>query len=252
MELTGVHQREREFHDQLAERLEPEQMPPGDPDILERPLLDALGDISGLRVLDLGCGDGGLIFHLLDRGADVVGLDISPGMTEVARRRVERFRPDASVELVAAPLEESGLDPGSFDLIVGKWILHHVDIRQGADAVDRLLKPGGRGVFFENHAGNPALRFARRNLAGRFGIPRFGTPDEHPLEEADYEYWRSRFASVELVWPTFHFFGLFNRQLLRYRNRRMNQATQRADEWIYEKAPRLRRYGYHVIVVLTK
>ena len=36
-------------------------------------------------------------------------------------------------------IERSGLEPGSFDVIVGKWILHHVDIREGAEAEERVL-----------------------------------------------------------------------------------------------------------------
>ena len=252
MALADVHERERRHHDELAARLDPELMPPRKPDLFERPLLDALGEIAGKRVLDLGCGDGELSFQLVDRGADVVALDISPGMVEVARRRLERFRPAAGVRFVAAPIEASDLDPESFDLIVGKWVLHHLDLHEGTDAINGLLKPGGRGVFFENHAGNPLLRLARRYLAGRFGIPRLGTADEHLLEESDYEYWRTRFGSVELLWPDFHLFGLFNRQVLRYRHPRINRVTRRADQWVYEHLPRLRRYGYHVIVALSK
>lgn len=251
MTLTDAHEREREFHDRLAEQLDPKQMPPRPPDIFEQPLLDALGEISGKRVLDLGCGDGGLSFHLIDRGAEVVGLDISPGMTAVCRRRIERFRPEAEIKLVAAPLEESGLGTDSFDLIVGKWILHHLDTGPASKEIQRLLKPGGRGVFFENHFGNPLLRFGRTHLAGRFGIPQFGTADEHPLEASDYDQWGSRFGSVELRWPDFHFFGLLNRQLFRYRHPRLNRASQGADKWVFDHVPRLRPYGYHVIVVLT-
>jgi SAM-dependent methyltransferase len=252
MALADVHERERRHHDELAAQLAPELMPPREPDRFEQPLLDAVGEIAGKHVLDLGCGDGGLSFHLVDRGADVTALDISPGMVEVARRRLEHFRPEASVRLVAAPIEASGLKPGSFDLIVGRWILHHLDLHQGAEAIAALLKPGGRGVFFENHAGNPLLRLARRHLAGRFGIPRLGTVDEHLLERSDYECWRARFSSVELVWPDFYFFGLLNRQVLRYRFPRMNRWSVRADGWVFDHLKALRPYGYHVVVRLAK
>jgi SAM-dependent methyltransferase len=252
MALADVHDRERRHHDELAAQLDPELMPPHEPDRFERALLEAIGEIAGKRVLDLGCGDGELSLQLVDRGADVTGLDISPGMVEVARRRLERFRPDAAVRFTAAPIESSDLEPGSFDVVAGKWILHHLDLRDGTDAIDALLKPGGVGVFFENHAGNPLLRFARRHLAGRFGVPRLGTVDEHLLEHSDYEHWRMRFPKLELIWPDFHFFGLFNRQVLRYRSPRVNRWSARADEWVYQHLPALRPYGYHVIVRITK
>jgi len=252
MALADVHERERCHHDELAAGLDPDLMPPRDPDRFERTLLETFGEIAGMRVLDLGCGDGELSIQLADRGAEVTALDISPGMIEVARGRLERFRPGATARLVAAPIERSGLEPGSFDLVVGKWILHHLDRDEGTEAVHQLLKPGGRGIFFENHAGNPFLRFARKHLAGRFGIPRLGTVDEHLLERSDYEHWRMRFRSVELVWPDFHFFGLLNRQVLRYRSPRLNRWSAGLDEWVFDHLPALRPYGYHVIVRLTK
>jgi 2-polyprenyl-3-methyl-5-hydroxy-6-metoxy-1,4-benzoquinol methylase len=50
--------------------------------------LDALGVRQGTRLLDIGCGAGRALRLAADRGADVSGLDASPGMLETARRRV--------------------------------------------------------------------------------------------------------------------------------------------------------------------
>ncbi len=44
-------------------------------------------DLRGSRVLDAGCGTGALAFELAERGADVVGVDISPQLIEIARTR---------------------------------------------------------------------------------------------------------------------------------------------------------------------
>jgi len=49
-------------------------------------VLSVLGDVAGLRVLDLGCGSGIYPRLLARRGASVTGLDQSPGMIEQARR----------------------------------------------------------------------------------------------------------------------------------------------------------------------
>lgn len=49
--------------------------------------LDALGDVSHLEVMDLGCGGGHTTLALADRGAKVTGLDISPDLMAVARAR---------------------------------------------------------------------------------------------------------------------------------------------------------------------
>ena len=222
-------------------------MPPTEPDRIERMLLDAIGPVAGVRVLELGCGEGDLTLQLLQRGANVVALDVSSGMVEVARARAERFCPTARADLRVAPVEETGVEDASVDLVTGKWILHHVDLAAAAREVHRVLRPGGAGVFFENHALNPLLGLGRRHLVGRFGIRRFGTEDEHPLTRADYELWRSTFSSLELEYPDFHFVELLTRQLFTERPR-VRAAGRRVDELVWRRLPVLRPYGYHVIV----
>ena len=55
----------------------------------DRPaVLEALGPVLGRRVLDAGCGPGLRVVALLAAGADVIGLDASPVMVDLARRRV--------------------------------------------------------------------------------------------------------------------------------------------------------------------
>src|SRR5205807_2280282 len=80
------------------------------PDPYEAAVLDALGDVSGLEVLDAGCGAGDLTLELLRRNARVTALDLSADLLAVARARVERFAgPEPPVRFVAAPLEDTGL-----------------------------------------------------------------------------------------------------------------------------------------------
>jgi SAM-dependent methyltransferase len=61
-------------------------------------VLDALGDLAGAHVLDVGCGTGATILELIDRGAaDVVGVDLSEPMVAAARAGIDDSR--ARVEL---------------------------------------------------------------------------------------------------------------------------------------------------------
>lgn len=115
---------------------------------LERPAtLSLLPNIEGTRVLDAGCGAGHLSEELADRGATVVGLDVSHEMLTYARERA----PDA--DFVRADLG-SGLPfgDGAFDGIASSLAFHYVknwaalfrDLR-------RVLGPGGWVVFSVQH-----------------------------------------------------------------------------------------------------
>jgi SAM-dependent methyltransferase len=192
--LDAIHRREASYHDALAR--EWEVLPPREPDPWERSVLEAALPVDGLRVLDLGCGDGELTFRLLDAGARVTALDISPAMVELVRGRLARYRPYTNADLVVAPAETTGLPDASFDVIVGKFVLHHVDLEGAVDELVRLLRPGGRGVFVETSAFNPVLALARKHIVqrGRFGTSSCGTPDEHPLTRADVRMIASRSA----------------------------------------------------------
>ena len=244
--------REREFHDALARQLDVDALARDHrPDGLDLALLALAGDVRGLRILDAGCGQGDLTLHLLGQGAAVTALDVSPGMIDVVRTRAQRL-PDGGQALsaVAAPLEQSGLAAGGFDLILGKFILHHIDVASGARELRRLLRPGGRAIFIENAGDNPLLAFARDRLAGRWGIPRLGTEDEHPLTSRDIDALGEVFERATAHYPVFEFLVLFDRQVLRFKLPRVSRAIRGIDNAVHRRAPRLRRFSYRVIVEL--
>ncbi len=243
----AARDRELEFHDALAAPLVAAAMPPKMLDDVDRALVAQIGPIAGLRVLDLGCGVGDLTIRYLAAGASVTALDLSPKMIDVVRERVAAFagRPVAPV---VAPVEATGLLDASFDVIAGKYILHHVDVAAAAREIHRLLAPGGRAVFAENSGDNPILMFARGRLAGRFGIVRFGTPDEHPLRRPDYEAIREVFGNVQVTYPVFFFFTLVDRQLLRFRFALLSRILKGMDRAIGRSIPPLRRLSYRVFV----
>ena len=116
----------------------------------EHPAMRArMGDVSGLVVLDAGCGPGFLLRDLLHGGAaGVVGIDISPTMLEISRERL-----GSEVELIetnlGAPLP---LDDDSFDLVVSSLALDYVrDWSVPLSEFRRVLKPKGRLVFSVLH-----------------------------------------------------------------------------------------------------
>ena len=242
MSSDGVHARERAFYDEQAAGLRTAEITRA-PDPYELPLLAALGDVAGLSVLEVGCGAGELSAELVRRGARLTALDLSPAMVDLARERV-----NGDARFLAASLEQTGLEAGSFDRVVGKWILHHADVPEAAAEVHRLLKPGGVGVFFENQERNPALRLARRRALDLPGVQRVGTEDEHPLSRGDFALLRGLFESVDLSYPNLYLFEALSRAL----GHRGHRPLQRLDAWLWRRVPRLRPYSWHVLITLGK
>jgi 2-polyprenyl-3-methyl-5-hydroxy-6-metoxy-1,4-benzoquinol methylase len=106
--------------------------------------------------LDVGCGDGMLVAKLAGRFEQVVGIDAAPGMIAKARKRID----DVGVEFVEGDVLEAArtgaLRPGSFDLVCGVAVLHHMDFAEGLTAMSGLVAPGGRLVVI-GHARNRSL-----------------------------------------------------------------------------------------------
>jgi SAM-dependent methyltransferase len=113
------------------------------------------------RVLDLGCGEG-YCARALRRGAagDVLGIDVSSGMIEAARREEARqplgitYEVGDATDLRQVPAEH-------FDLVLAMFLFNYLNTDQTRACmteVARVLKPGGRFVFAVPHPSLPWLR----------------------------------------------------------------------------------------------
>ncbi|HEU0100175.1 MAG TPA: class I SAM-dependent methyltransferase [Allosphingosinicella sp.] len=88
-----------------------------------RLLLEECGDVSGLSVLDVGCGPGLYLEALAARGASVTGIDISPAMLALARQRLDKA--GLAATLVEGDAQAMAL--GRHDIVLAVGLFDYVD-----------------------------------------------------------------------------------------------------------------------------
>jgi phosphoethanolamine N-methyltransferase len=103
-------------------------------------------DLGGKRILDIGCGLGGLDQVLLTLGAGhVTGVDVSPYIVEGGQERMRRSGLNKKIDIQLVQPGPLPFADASFDIVFGKdaW-LHIPDKAAHFAEVFRVLKPGGR------------------------------------------------------------------------------------------------------------
>ena len=110
-------------------------------------LLRVIGDVAGLRMLDLACGHGRLARELARRGARVVGMDLAAALLEKARAQ-EAAQPLQIAYVLADAASPEALAGQTFDGVTCSFGLSDIDDLDGAIAtVARVLRPGGFFAF---------------------------------------------------------------------------------------------------------
>lgn len=182
----SVHERSDCWHTRALHVLECPNTRRGE-ETWTRLIRDAVAD--GGRVLDVGCGHGATARLAHACGATyVLGIDIS-----------ERQLADAWSTQVPGALEfrvadaQEPLAEEPFHLVVGRSVLHHVDLRTFLGRVARSnLAPGGRMLWMEPLAHPLALAFHKL-------VPSAHTPDEFPLKPSDLQWIQNRFPGTCVI-----------------------------------------------------
>ena len=171
----------REGYDRWSEIYDVEQNPLIS---LEEPEVDRLlGDVAGLRIVDVGCGTGRHALRLAERGADVVGVDFSAGMLA----RAQEKEGSSHIRWVVHDVNDLPLplQDGAFDRVLCALVVDHIrDLRTFLAELHRLCAPDGRVVVTVMH---PAMML--KGTQARFVDPESGRetrPESHPNLIADY------------------------------------------------------------------
>jgi magnesium-protoporphyrin O-methyltransferase len=135
-------------------------------DRMRTTLLDWLpADLNGLRLLDAGCGTGALSVEAARRGADVVAIDLSPTLVELARQRLPSDLGTGRIDFRSGDMLDAAL--GEFDHVVGMDSLIHYE---PADVVRALtaLAPRVRGSMMFTFAPRTPLLSAMHGVGKLF------------------------------------------------------------------------------------
>jgi SAM-dependent methyltransferase len=136
-------------------------------------------------ILDYGCYDGWMTPRYLKmKPRSITGLDIS----ETAIAQATASHGDNG-KFYAGDAHRMPFPDESFDLVVGRSILHHLDLKLALEEIRRVLRPGGSAIFMEPLGDNPGAKVFRALT------PKTRTADEKALTRADIQSADALFGS---------------------------------------------------------
>jgi 2-polyprenyl-3-methyl-5-hydroxy-6-metoxy-1,4-benzoquinol methylase len=106
-----------------------------------------------MSMLELGCGTGYFTGELARSGAEIVAIDVSPELLDIARSN--RSAPNVRYEIQNA--YDLRYADSVFDSVVGSSVLHHLDIEAALREIYRVLRPNGTIFFTEPNMLNPQI-----------------------------------------------------------------------------------------------
>jgi ubiquinone/menaquinone biosynthesis C-methylase UbiE len=172
-------------------------------------LVQRLGVTKGLRVLDLGCGDGTTALPAARLGADVLGVDIAQNLVEAGNKRAQDLGLENCRFLEGDATDLQGLEDGRFDLVVSifgaMFAPKPFDV---AKEMVRVTRPGGRIVMGNWIPNDPTLVAQLLKISSAYAPPPpegFISPMTWGIESNVIERFTAAGDRVECVRDTYTF-----------------------------------------------
>jgi len=127
-------------------------------------------------ILDIATGTGDLAINLMQTGAEkIIGLDISPGMLEVGRKKVQKKKMADTIEMVVGDSEDLPFEANSFDAVtVAFGVRNFETLEKGLLEIHRVLRPKGTFVVLETSVPTKALFKQGYQLYTKYILPVIG------------------------------------------------------------------------------
>jgi len=138
-------------------------------------------------VLDVGCGFGEKSITIAQNGGVVTGIDISENYIRSSRQSAQEKNLNHLCSFEEMDVHNMSYKDNTFDLVIGRGIIHHLDLQVSLTEIKRVLKPGGTAIFLEPLSANPLLKIFR------VLTPSARTVDEKPLTIRDLKWINSNF-----------------------------------------------------------
>lgn len=148
----------------------------------------SIENLCAKNILEIGSGIESLALQLTGDNFNFDSIDISEEAIAYAEKNTRLLQAKFSV----GDAHQMTFPPENFDLVIGRGILHHLDIPLACSEIKRVLKPNGKIVF-----GEPLNCNFFINIYRRF-TPQIRSRDERPLSRKELSFLRTKFSNLDI------------------------------------------------------
>jgi len=194
-----------------------------------------------VTILDYGCGAGENTIPLAAHGGRVIGMDISPELVTIARKRAEAYQLDA--EFIVGSAYDTGLASASVDIVFAIAIFHHLDLEAARKELCRILKPDGVIIVTEPVRDSKWYGRLRSLLPEREEISAF----ERPLTRGELDFLSEGFQCDSIRRFRLPFVAIVDRV-----SPRLVRPAFVVDRWLLKSFPFLAHFASSEVRRLTR
>lgn len=136
-------------------------------------------DLNGSTLIDAGCGTGTLAIEAAQRGAEVVAVDLSPTLINLARERLRELGDALDVTFLVGDMRD--MDLGCFDYAVAMDSLIHYNVADGVQTLEAMAEQINRKIVFTFAPKTPLL--ALMHATGRLFPRADRAPSIEPVSQ---------------------------------------------------------------------